>query len=239
MGTTASMNFCPVKPGWTVISSTMSRSASTGRTTSSGESGLTATAAFFPSARMRATVFGRSGTASTWTLMRSAPARAKSSRKRSGSTIIRWRSSGICVHLRIAFTTAGPMVMLGTNWPSMTSTCSMSAPAASTAFTSSPRRAKSAARIDGAIRMGRGIDGGTYINDGVSGPSFAYGGTRISFSRASGSARSCRRRPIRCPTNRAWSWCSSGSGRNRKNCARSGCRARARRPATRPRCARC
>ena len=38
-GTTSSMNFCPEKPGLTVISSTMSRSASTGSTTSIGDAG--------------------------------------------------------------------------------------------------------------------------------------------------------------------------------------------------------
>src|SRR5579863_9651096 len=57
-----------------------------------------------------------------------------------------------------AFTTTGPIVMLGTKWPSITSTCSQSAPAASTAFASSARRAKSAERIDGAM-MGAGMGG--------------------------------------------------------------------------------
>src|ERR1044071_5049871 len=45
--------------------------------------------------------------------------------------------------------------MLGTKWPSMTSTWIQSAPAASSARTSSPKRAKSAARIDGAMASGR------------------------------------------------------------------------------------
>src|SRR5262245_32964518 len=44
--------------------------------------------------------------------------------------------------------------MLGTNRPSITSTWIQSAPAASTARTSSPSRLKSADRIDGAIRIG-------------------------------------------------------------------------------------
>ena len=47
------------------------------------------------------------------------------------------------------------MVMLGTKWPSITSTWIQSAPAASTARTSSPSLAKSAARIDGAMSSGR------------------------------------------------------------------------------------
>ena len=55
---------------------------------------------------------------------------------------------------RSDFTTSGPKVMLGTKWPSMTSTWIQSAPAASTARTSSPSLAKSAARIDGAMIRG-------------------------------------------------------------------------------------
>ena len=116
------MNSCPEKPGLTVISSTMCRSARTGSTTSIGDAGRSATAAFFPSERMCATVFARSGTASACTLMMSAPARANGSMKRSGSTIIRCRSSGNVVDLRSAFTTLGPTVRFGTNWPSITST---------------------------------------------------------------------------------------------------------------------
>ena len=52
---------------------------------------------------------------------------------------------------------SGPMVMLGTKWPSMTSTWIQSQPAASMARTSSPSRAKSAERIDGAMMMSRAI----------------------------------------------------------------------------------
>src|SRR6185436_14738144 len=56
----------------------------------------------------------------------------------------------------------------------------MSAPAASTALASSPRRVKSAASIEGEMRRGRdGIGGGTYINDAVGGPSIASGAARI------------------------------------------------------------
>jgi hypothetical protein len=53
--------------------------------------------------------------------------------------------------------TGGPKVMLGTKWPSITSRWTQSAPAATTASTSSPRREKSADRIDGEIVMGRVI----------------------------------------------------------------------------------
>src|SRR5262245_29223705 len=47
--------------------------------------------------------------------------------------------------------------MLGTKCPSITSTCTQSQPAASMARTSSPSRAKSADRIEGAIRTLRVI----------------------------------------------------------------------------------
>ena len=66
---------------------------------------------------------------------------------------------GIVTCGRIAFTTTGPMVMLGTKWPSITSTCSQSAPAASTARASSPSLAKSADRIEGAMMQGRPLMG--------------------------------------------------------------------------------
>src|SRR5215217_2469454 len=54
------------------------------------------------------------------------------------------------VRLSNASTTGSPMVKFGTKWLSITSTCSQSAPV--TAAASSPSSAKSAARIDGAIR---------------------------------------------------------------------------------------
>ena len=66
-------------------------------------------------------------------------------------------SSGFFVRRRSAFTTSGPMVILGTKCPSITSTWIQSAPAASTDCTSSPSLAKSADRIDGAMRSGRRI----------------------------------------------------------------------------------
>src|SRR6202047_5675355 len=51
--------------------------------------------------------------------------------------------------------TSGPKEMLGTKCPSITSRWIQSAPAASTARTSSPSLAKSEARIDGAMTRGR------------------------------------------------------------------------------------
>src|SRR5277367_3508586 len=50
--------------------------------------------------------------------------------------------------------TGGPKVMLGTKWPSITSRWIQSAPAATTARTSSPSLAKSADRIEGAMITG-------------------------------------------------------------------------------------
>ena len=50
------------------------------------------------------------------------------------------------------------MVMLGTKWPSITSTWIQSAPAASIASISAPSLEKSAERIEGAIRTGLGHD---------------------------------------------------------------------------------
>src|ERR1035438_8692103 len=49
------------------------------------------------------------------------------------------------------------IVRLGTKWPSITSRCSMVAPPRSTWAICSPRRAKSAARIDGRISIICGI----------------------------------------------------------------------------------
>src|SRR5688500_2713865 len=58
----------------------------------------------------------------------------------------------------MAATTGTPIVMFGTKWPSMTSTWIQSAPAASASWIASPRRAKSADRIDGAMRTSGMID---------------------------------------------------------------------------------
>src|SRR4030095_9299699 len=63
-------------------------------------------------------------------------------------------SSGLRATFLSASTTGMPMVRFGTKWPSMTSTCSQSAPASSTLRTSSARRTKSADRSEGAIFTG-------------------------------------------------------------------------------------
>src|SRR5271157_3453271 len=66
---------------------------------------------------------------------------------------MRWTSKCRRVVLRTDSTTGGPMVRLGTKWPSMTSRCRMVAPARSTRAISSAKRAKSADRIDGTISI--------------------------------------------------------------------------------------
>src|SRR5712692_8663688 len=81
----------------------------------------------------------------------SAPASAKASTYRSGFSIIRCTSRVSWVALRSEATTGTPIEMLGTKWPSITSTWSIRAPPCSTARISSPREAKFAARMEGAI----------------------------------------------------------------------------------------
>ena len=68
----------------------------------------------------------------------------------SGFSIIRWQSSGNSVTLRSDFTTGGPIVRFGTKCPSIISTWMTLAPPSLAARTCSPRRAKSAERIEGA-----------------------------------------------------------------------------------------
>ena len=51
--------------------------------------------------------------------MMSAPVSANASRNGSTGEIIRWTSNGFEVCGRSAFTTPGPIVRLGTKWPSM------------------------------------------------------------------------------------------------------------------------
>src|SRR3990167_2742039 len=64
---------------------------------------------------------------------------------------MRWTSRGSRARLRRDSMTGGPMVRFGTKWPSITSTWSRSAPAASTRAMASPSAAKSAERMLGAI----------------------------------------------------------------------------------------
>ncbi len=79
----------------------------------------------------------------------------------SGVSIMRWASNGSEVCRRAAAITSGPKVRLGTNCPSITSHWMRSQPAASSAATSSPRRAKSTGSTDGTILI-RGVIAGGY-----------------------------------------------------------------------------
>src|ERR1700678_38927 len=87
----------------------------------------------------------------------SAPASAKSAMKSSGFSTIMWQSRGSLVMGRSALTMGGPKVMLGTKWPSMTSTWTMVPPPRSAAATSSARWAKSEARMENASSITWGL----------------------------------------------------------------------------------
>src|SRR5215469_11120066 len=67
------------------------------------------------------------------------------------------------VAARTALTTTGPKVRFGTKRPSMTSTWIQSAPARSTARTSSASRPKSAERMEGATRTGPPATAGGFV----------------------------------------------------------------------------
>src|ERR1039458_6375944 len=85
----------------------------------------------------------------------SAPAPANAGIYSSGLSIIRCTSRVMRVALRKEATTGTPMEMFGTKCPSITSTCSIVAPPRSTARIPSPRDAKFAASMEGAISMGK------------------------------------------------------------------------------------
>src|SRR5215471_3846027 len=108
------------------------------------------TLARLPNTLMRCSVRCRLLLPSQWTRNASEPASVNSSRNTSGSEIIRWISNGKRVTRRSDWTIGAPIEMLGTKCPSITSTWIRSAPARSASATCSPKRAKSAARIEGA-----------------------------------------------------------------------------------------
>src|SRR5262245_5028918 len=149
LSSTDGMNAWPPKPGWTLMNKRTSISSRYGSTVSTGVSGLWVRPTRIPRSRIRANS-GRGSPSSMCTVHPSAPASAKSSRRSPGLSTIRWQSRCRSVRLRSDFTTGGPMVRLGTKWPSITSTWRRSASAA-TRSTSSASWAKSADRIDGAI----------------------------------------------------------------------------------------
>ena len=155
LGSIAGMKLCPPKPGFTVMTSTRSVRSSTHSTICGGVPGSSATPARRPRSRIVCSVRSRCGPASGCTVRMSAPASAKALRYGSAGAIIRWTSSTVLTCGRIACTNCGPKVMLGTKCPSMTSTCTQSAPCCSIARHSAPKAAKSADRIEGAIRIRR------------------------------------------------------------------------------------
>ena len=73
------MNFCPPKPGLTVITRTKSQNSIAVLSDSAGVAGLMAMPAFAPPSRIICSARCRCGSASTWIEIMSAPA----SRKRS------------------------------------------------------------------------------------------------------------------------------------------------------------
>ncbi len=149
-----SMKAWPPKPGLTLITSTRSRSPSTFSMAASGVAGLSTQPAFLPRLLMSWMVRWTCGPASGWNEITSAPASAKAGTSGSTGETMRWQSNGCLLWALRAFTTIGPMVRLGTKWLSMTSTWIQSAPAAVTASISAPKAAKSADRIEGAMRTG-------------------------------------------------------------------------------------
>src|SRR5262245_28646804 len=120
--------------------------------------GVMLTPARLPSPLMSWSERSRWGPASACTVMMSDPALAKASMKGSQGVIIRCTSKVFFECGRSACTTSGPMVMFGTKCPSITSTWIQSQPASSMARTSSPSRAKSAERMDGAMIMSLGAE---------------------------------------------------------------------------------
>src|SRR4029077_12863455 len=101
-----------------------------------------ATPARLPNALMRCTVRCKLLLPSQWTRNESDPASVNSSKKESGSEIIRCVSRGRRVTWRSDWTIGTPIEMLGTKCPSITSTWMRSAPACSASATCSPQASK-------------------------------------------------------------------------------------------------
>src|ERR1700730_9588223 len=125
--------------------------SSTSSSISTGVAGLITTPGLQPCDAIKGSVRFRCTQASWCTRIHVAPASANAGIKSSGRSIIRWQSkiaSGI--DARSDLTTGGPMVMFGTKWPSITSTCSSVPPASSADLASTASCAKFADNIDGA-----------------------------------------------------------------------------------------
>src|SRR2546422_6508454 len=156
-GKTSARNACPENPGWTVMTSSRSTSPRYGTLFSNGVAGFRTTPGLTPASRIARIVAGTSWSLSRWTVRSSTPASANGFTNSCGCVTIRWASSGTWVSGRIDFTMAGPIVRLGTKWPSITSMWSMSAPASAASRTWSPKRSNRADKIDGAILMAIGL----------------------------------------------------------------------------------
>src|SRR5437667_336179 len=156
-GTTSARNACPENPGWTVMMRSRSTSLRNGRAFSNGVAGFRTTPGRIPASRIFRRVARTSWSLSTWTVRSSTPASAKACTKSCGCVTIKWASKGTLVSARIDLTIAGPIVRLGTKWPSITSMWSMSAPASAASRTWSPKRSNRADKIDGAILMAIGL----------------------------------------------------------------------------------
>src|ERR1700732_367159 len=125
--------------------------SNTSSSISAGVAGLMTTPGRQPCTSMRCNVRSRCTQASWCTEIQVAPASAKAGINSSGLSIIKWQSkitSGIAA--RSDLTTGGPMVIFGTKWPSITSTCSNVPPASNAALASTASCAKFADNIEGA-----------------------------------------------------------------------------------------
>ena len=152
LGRVAGMKDCPPKPGLTDMTRTRSSRSRVQSSQSRGVAGLSTRPARQPRSRMRARDRSRWSVPSGWMEIQVAPASAKSRMRRSTGRAMRCTSMGtVPAAPARALHTIGPTVRLGTKWLSITSKWMRSAPARTTAATSSPRRAKSAERREGAI----------------------------------------------------------------------------------------
>ena len=124
LGIISAMKDWPPKPGSTVMARIMLTCSTKGSAAWAGVPGLRTMPARLPLARIlsRAARISSGVSDSTCTVTMSAPASQKASTYRTGRTIMRCTSSGSFVTGRMHRTTGMPMVMLGTNTPSITST---------------------------------------------------------------------------------------------------------------------
>ena len=149
----ASMYLCPDLPGSTDITITWS-SVGANRAAHPGRSvpGLTASPTPTRAALSRSCTSPNASSpphASAWTVTMSLPASAWRAASRTGSETIKCVSNGSSVRARSSATFSAPNVVAGTNLPSITSMCIMSALPSSQRRTSPGRSPMSPAVIDG------------------------------------------------------------------------------------------